>query len=113
MGRKQEPRSILEDLGGYWQRFEKLAPAYNVFCLHCGRCRGWLAIYENRASRDLDKFQFRREPHDKFEEKSVELGLRERIRSFLFDRILCGHDYKWGRQWIGCSTAGNTPFLHR
>jgi hypothetical protein len=46
------------------------------------------------------------------QEEAIHLCLGQRIRPFLFDRILCGQDEKKVGQFVSRPSDGHLPFLH-
>ena len=65
------------------------------------------------AANDLALLRFARVIDGDVEQKPVELGFRERIGAFLFDRILGGEHEKRGGQVQRAFADRDVPFLHR
>jgi len=47
-----------------------------------------------------------------FEDKPIQLSLRQTIGTFMFDRILGGQDHEGLRQWVGNSVKSHLLFFH-
>ena len=62
---------------------------------------------------DREFFVGRRIIDDNMEHEPVQLGLRQRVGSFLLDRVLRGEHEEWLWQWVGACADGHSPFLHR
>ncbi len=50
---------------------------------------------------------------DQFEEEPIELGLRQWIGPFLFDRVLRGHDEEWLLEPMNRAAHRDAVLLHR
>ena len=62
---------------------------------------------------DLDHVVGGRKRDQGLEEETVELGFRQRIGAFLFDRVLSCHHQKWTGQGMGLAAEGYPLLLHR
>ena len=70
-------------------------------------------IHARGGLHDLDLFLQRRIVEPEVEHEPVELCLRQRIRPFLFNGVLCREDKEGFPQRIGMSRRRDTVLLHR
>ena len=65
------------------------------------------------ACDDCGFFFFGRVRHQKFEQETVELCLRQGVDALVLDRVLCCHHHEAIRQGMRFAIQRHTPFLHR
>src|SRR4051812_19436746 len=88
----------------------ELLPFHNLFSIHDPLGLNDYSL--GRAFDDRIQFVATRIPDDELKEKSIELSFGQRIRPFLFDRVLRRHDKEWRIQLVYVASNADRSLLH-